>query len=56
MFRKFLKFGLVGTVCLTTVAYVFPDQFTPVQKVINVGVAGAKVFYVYKYKKDKTIE
>lgn len=55
MFRKLLKFGFVGTVGLTAASYVFPDQFLPVQKVINVGVAGAQVFYVYKYKKDKTI-
>lgn len=56
MFRKLFQVGLIGTVGLTTAAYVFPDQFSPVQKVINVGVAGAQVFYVYKYKKDKTDE
>jgi hypothetical protein len=50
MFRKFLKFGLIGTGGLLATAFVFPDHFTPVQKVLNVGIAGAQVYYVYKYQ------
>ncbi len=56
MFRKLFKVGAIGTIGLVAASYAFPDQFTPIQKVINVATAGAQVFYVYKYKQDKTME
>jgi hypothetical protein len=56
MFRKILKGGLITTAAIATTAVLFPDHFTPVQKIINVGIAGGQIFYVYKYKHDKTIE
>lgn len=49
MLIKTLKFGLAGTLTIGAASFVFPDQFTPVSKMVNVGVAGAKVFWVYKY-------
>ncbi len=55
MLRKFLKGGVITGVGIATAAFVFPDHFTPVQKVVNVGVAGAKIYYVYKFNHDKTI-
>ncbi len=56
MFRKLFKVGAIGTVGLIATSYAFPDQFTPIHKVINVATAGAQVFYVYKYQQDKTIK
>ena len=56
MLRKILKVGLIGTAVLTASTLVLPDQFTPIQKVVNVGTVGAQLFYVYKYKTDKTTE
>lgn len=56
MLKKIFKGSLVATAAITTAAFVFPDHFTPVQKIINVGIAGGQIFYVYKYKHDKTIE
>jgi len=55
MFKKLLKTTLITTACVTTTAMIFPDYFTPVQKVVNVAVAGGQIFYVYKYTKDTTI-
>ena len=52
--RKFLKRGVITGVGIATVSLVFPDHFTPVQKVVNVGVAGAQIYHVYKFKHDKT--
>ncbi len=52
MFRKIIKFGAIGTVGIGVAAFVFPDYFSPIHKVVNVGVAGAQIYYVYKYKKD----
>jgi hypothetical protein len=56
MFRKIFKGTLIASACTGTAALVYPDHFTPVQKIINVGMAGGQIFYVYKYQHDKTIE
>jgi len=40
MIRKFLKFGLAGTTAIAGTVLLFPDEFTPVYKVLNVGKAG----------------
>lgn len=56
MFRKIFKGAVIATAGLTAAAYIFPDHFTPIQKIINVGVAGGQILYVYKYKADKTVQ
>ena len=53
MLRKIFKGTLIATACIGTAALVDPDHFTPVQKIINVGIAGGQIFYVYKYQHDK---
>ena len=50
MFKKIIKFTIIGGTTITASAFLFTDQFTPINKVINVGIAGAQIFYVYKYK------
>jgi hypothetical protein len=49
MLRKILKLGFFSGVVLVGGSYIFPDQFLPVTKVLNIGIAGAKVYWVYKY-------
>lgn len=54
MLKRTLKFGLISAFTIGAASFVFPDQFTPVSKIVNVGVAGAKVFWVYKYSQAST--
>jgi hypothetical protein len=49
MFKKVFQIGLISGVTLTAGSYVFPDQFAPITKILNIGVAGVKVYWVYKY-------
>lgn len=50
MLKKFFKFTVIGGAIVGSTSFIFPDHFTPITKIINVGVAGAQIYYVYKYK------
>jgi hypothetical protein len=55
MLKKLLKVGLFGTVVVTTTAFIFPEQFTPITKVLNVGLAAGQIYYVYKFNENENI-
>jgi hypothetical protein len=50
MLKGALKLSIFTGVTLTAGSYLFPDQFSPIKKVLNLGLAGAQVYYVYKFK------
>ncbi len=56
MFKKLFKGTFYFTTAVAITAFVFPDHFTPVHKIINVGIAGGQIFYIYKYQHNKSIE
>lgn len=55
MLKKSTKYLFVGFVVFGTANYIFPERFSPFRKVFNVGMAGIKMFWVYKYS-EKNIQ
>jgi hypothetical protein len=49
MLKKSAKIAFAGFVVFGAASFVFPEKFSPIRKIFNVGAAGTQMFWVYKY-------